>query len=215
MPINTNSLELLMDEIARSAREAAHDWFSSDTQFNALYPLPIQLLARRHWTPLEVARRAARFLASDKGVRILDIGSGVGKFCLAAAHYEPGALFYGVEQRADLVEYAEAARKTLKLEQVTFIPGNLTDLNLQDFDHFYFFNAFFENLVGQDKIDEKITYSVDLYNHYTRYLYKQLKQKPVGTRFATYHSLEDEVPAGFHVVGSEMDDLLKYWVKVE
>lgn len=51
----------------------------SDTDFNELYPPEIQMLARRHWTSIHIARQAASFLAS-KDSKILDIGSGVGKF---------------------------------------------------------------------------------------------------------------------------------------
>jgi SAM-dependent methyltransferase len=204
-----------MDDKIQWVRETAGSWFISDDQFNKIYPPAIQLLAKRHWTPLKVAELAARFLATEKGDRILDIGSGAGKFCLAGGYYQPTARFYGVEQRADLVEHARNANAILELDNVTFIHRNLTDLPLTDFDHFYFFNSFFENLAGQDKIDENVEYSVDLYNYYTRYLYKQLKQKPIGTRIATYHSLEDEIPAGYHVVGTEINDLLKFWVKVE
>jgi len=76
-------------------------WFSSDAHFNHLYPSSIRLLAQRHWTPLVVARKAANFLAAESNVKILDIGSGVGKFCLAAAHYKPKAFYYGIEQRKD------------------------------------------------------------------------------------------------------------------
>ena len=61
-------------------------FFSSDNRFNTLYPEPIRLLAARHWTPLNVARRASLFLAAEHGARILDIGSGVGKFCLSASY---------------------------------------------------------------------------------------------------------------------------------
>ena len=193
----------------------AGKWFISDDQFNKIYSPEIQQLAKRHWTPLGVAALASHFLATEKGARILDIGSGAGKFCLAAAYYQPQARFYGVEQRADLIEHALDANALLELENVTFIHRNLTALPLDEFDHFYFFNSFFENLAGQDKIDDNVEYSVDLYNLYTRYLYKQLKQKPAGTRIATYHSLEDEIPAGYHVVGTELNDLLKFWVKVE
>lgn len=204
-----------MDDKVRMGREAAGNWFISDDQFNKIYVPEIQQLAKRHWTPLGVAALASRFLATEKGVRVLDIGSGVGKFCLAAGYYHPNARFYGVEQRGDLIEHARDANTLLGLDNVFFIHSNLTELPLNDFDHFYFFNAFFENLAGQDKIDDNVKYSVDLYNLYTRYLYKQLKQRPVGTRIATYHSLEDEIPAGYHVVGSEINDLLKFWVKVE
>lgn len=188
--------------------------FSSDVEFNELYPLSIQTLAKRHWTPLSVARKAARFLAAENNARILDIGSGVGKFCMAAAYYEPKSFFYGVEQRRSLVNRAESVNEILQLENVSFTHGNFTQLDFRNYDHFYFFNAFYENLAGTDKIDNSIDYSGELYNYYNRYLYKQLEQKPTGTRLATYHSLEDEVPRGYHIVGSERDNLLKFWIKI-
>ncbi len=193
---------------------ALENWFYSDQQFNGIYPLPVQNLARRHWTPLAVARKAAHFLAAEKNVRILDIGSGVGKFCLSAAHYRPMAEYVGVEQRVSLIKYAETARQILGLSNVNFIHGNFTQLNFMHYDHFYFYNSFYENLAVSDKIDNSIAYSGELYNYYTRYLFKQLEQKPPGTRLASFYSLEDEVPKDYHVVGSEMDNLLKFWIKI-
>lgn len=189
-------------------------WFSSDFQFNQLYSSSIQTLAQRHWTPLGVARKAANFLAAESNVRILDIGSGVGKFCLAAAHYKPKAFFNGVEQRRRLVDYGEAAKEILNLENVSFMNGNFTQIDFRNYDHFYFYNSFYENITGTDKIDNSIDYSLELYNYYNRYLYKQLEQKPPGTRLASFHSLEDEIPQGYHIVGSEMNDLLKFWIKI-
>lgn len=190
-------------------------WFSSDEQFNELYPLPIQELAQRHWTPLSVARKAAGFLSAEKNVRILDIGSGIGKFCLAAAYYKPNAFYSGVEQRKNLISHAESARDILRFENISFIHGNFTQLDFRNYDHFYFYNSFYENLAGTDKIDESIDYSRELYNYYNRYLYKQLEQKPAGTRLATFHSLEDEIPPGYYIVGTEMNKLLKFWIKVD
>lgn len=188
--------------------------FSSDKQFNQLYPLSVQVLALRHWTSLIVARKAANFLAAENNVRILDIGSGVGKFCLGAAYYKPKAFYYGIEQRRNLVHHAETAREILHIENVSFIHGNFTQLDFKNYDHFYFYNAFYENLAGTDKIDDSIDYTCELYNYYNRYLYKQLEQKPAGTRLATFHSLEGEVPQSYHVVGSEFDNLLKFWIKI-
>lgn len=189
-------------------------WFNSDEQFNQIYPLSIQMLSRRHWTPLSVARKAANFLAAENNVRILDIGSGVGKFCLSAAYYKPKALYYGVEQRESLISHAEIAGEMLHIQNASFIHGNFTQLDFKNFDHFYFYNAFYENLSGTDKIDDSIDYSGELYNYYNRYLFKQLEQKPGGTRLATFHSLEDEIPRSYHEVGSEFDNLLKFWIKV-
>ncbi|MBS1666404.1 MAG: methyltransferase domain-containing protein [Bacteroidetes bacterium] len=195
-------------------RNHTERWFSSDAQFNQLYPASIQLLAQRHWTPLVVARRAAHFLAAEGNVRILDIGSGVGKFCLAAARYEPNASYYGIEQRKHLINHAEAAKQALGYENVFFMNGNFTQIDFRKYDHFYFYNSFYENITGTNKIDDSIDYSPELYNYYNRYLFKQLEQKPAGTRLAAFHSLEDEMPPGYHIVGSEMNELLKFWIKI-
>jgi SAM-dependent methyltransferase len=192
----------------------AAEWFDSDPEFDQLYPLSIQALARRHWTPLGIARKASGFLAADNNVRILDIGSGAGKFCLAAAYYKPGAFYYGVEQRKNLLSHAETAREILRFGNVSFIHGNFTQLDFRNYDHFYFYNSFYENLAGTDKIDDSIDYSGELYNYYNRYLYKQLEKKPAGTKLVTFHSLGDEMPQNYHVVGAEVNNLLKYWIKV-
>jgi SAM-dependent methyltransferase len=190
------------------------NWFDHDIRFNQLYPSSIQLLARHHWTPLVIARKAASFLASENEARILDIGSGVGKFCLAAAFHKPHAFFTGIEQRENLVHHANAANEILHLENALFIHGNFTQIDFRHYDHFYFYNAFYENLAGTDKIDECIEYSGELYNYYNRYLFRQLEQKPPGTRLASFHSLGDEIPPGYHAVGVEMEGLLKFWIKI-
>jgi hypothetical protein len=192
----------------------ADKWFNSDAQFHHLYPRSVQELANRHWTPLCVVQKAATFLAAEHGARVLDIGSGSGKFCLAGAYYRPNAFYYGVEQRKQLVADAEIARKIIGFENVSFIHGNFTQLNVKHYDHFYFFNSFYENLVWTDKIDDSIAYSEELYNYYNRYLRKQLEQMPAGTKLATFHGMEDEIPASFQQVASEMDDHLKFWIKI-
>jgi len=189
-------------------------WFSSDEQFDELYPLRVQSLTSFHWTPLHIARKAAHYLAADYNARVLDIGSGVGKFCLAAAYYKPKAFYYGVEQRKSLVRYAEIANDVLLFQNVSFFNGNFTVLDFRNYDHFYFYNSFYENLIGADRIDNSILYSAELYNYYNRYLYKQLERKPIGTKIATFHSLEDEIPPCYRSEASEFDNLLKFWIKV-
>jgi SAM-dependent methyltransferase len=188
-------------------------WFSSDNEFDQIYPLSIQALANRHWTPLAVARKAASFLVAKTGSRILDIGSGVGKFCLAAAYYKPKAYYCGIEQRRSLINHAESIREILDFENVVFTHGNFTQLDFKNFDHFYFYNSFYENLTGTDKIDDSIDYSSELYNYYNCYLHNELDQKPAGTRLVTFHSLEYEIPKNYHEVGAEFDNLLKFWIK--
>ncbi len=190
------------------------NWLNTDRDFNQLYPVRKRILADRHWTPVDIAKKAADFLAAENNVRILDIGSGVGKFCLTAAFHKPKAFFCGVEQRASLINAAEIANQSLGLKNVSFIHANFTQVDFSKYDHFYFYNSFYENVADTEKIDESIDCSNELYNFYNSILLKLLEQKPVGTRLATYYSLEDEVPEGYLVVGSDFDNLLKYWIKV-
>ncbi|WP_291924715.1 class I SAM-dependent methyltransferase [Chitinophaga sp.] len=188
-------------------------WYVNDAAFDWLYPERIQQLSKRHWTPMEVAKKSARFLASGSGRRILDIGSGVGKFCLIGGHQFPDATFYGVEQRKELYHYAQAAKALTTAPNVEFICGNFTQIDFADFDHFYFYNSFFENLVDEGQIDKEMEYSTSLYNYYSRYMFKGLESKPSGTRLVTFHSLEDEIPPSYQVVDATVDLLLKMWVK--
>src|ERR1700712_4697182 len=92
----------------------AADSFTSDEEFHQLYTPEIQYLANRHWTPLNVAKRACAFLATESNARILDIGSGAGKFCLSGAFYHPNAFFSGIEQRQKLVETANHVKGLLE-----------------------------------------------------------------------------------------------------
>lgn len=188
-------------------------WYLTDASFDWLFPERIQQMSKRHWTPVGTAKSAAAFLASEEGGKILDIGSGVGKFTLIGAHYYPGSIFYGVEQRSELHHYALAAKEYTKTDNSAFIEGNFTQVNLADYDHFYFYNAFFENLDPGNSMDQQIDYSISLYRYYSRYLYRELDNRPAGTRLVTFHSLQDEVPSGYQLINASEDSLLKMWMK--
>jgi hypothetical protein len=187
---------------------------TSDEDFDNLYPKRIRQLSGKHWTPVQVAILAAGFLAEQPGSRILDIGSGIGKFCLAAAQSCPDSHFSGVEQRKNLVRLSEAARRSTGIENVTFIHGNFAQLDLNKFDHFYFYNSFYENLVDDEfHIDESIEYSLSLYEYYTHYLFKALEIRPSGTKLVTFHSFREVVPPCYKLIESLHNTLLKCWIK--
>jgi len=186
--------------------------FEEDAVFDDLYPVHIQNLSQLHWTPLNIAKQAAAFLA-ESNAKILDIGSGVGKFCIIAGYYNPQARFYGIEQRRELTLVAELAKKELNLSNIDFIHGNLTDLNFEAYDHFYFFNSFYENLKPENGIDQKIKTTKELYNYYTRFLFQQLDQKPSGTKLVTYHGARKQIPQSYQLVENSCHYALKFWIK--
>lgn len=165
-----------------------------------------------HWTPVDVAKKAAYFLAVPHA-RVLDIGSGVGKFCITAGAHFPKTQFIGVEQRKALCKYAEMAKNEMKLDNVSFIYGNLTDLDYNDYDHFYFYNAFYENIEPGSRIDYAVRTSFELYERYSRFVYAMLDAKKPGTRLVTYHARETQVPASYALVDNSYSKVLKMWIK--
>lgn len=190
------------------------DCFSSDEKFNQLYSTEISALASRHWTPLSVAKEAAAFLAVGVNARILDIGSGVGKFCMIGAQFHPSAIFTGIEQREPLTQIAQLVSDKLSLTNTQFLTGNFTDIDFTQYQHFYFYNAFYENLIDNDAIDQTVVQRPELFNLYNRKLYKQLNKLPAGTRIATFHSSENEMPRTYQVVGVGSNEELKFWIKL-
>jgi len=199
---------LLICELSRM------DPFSSDTAFDALYPAHISQLASRHWTPLSVAKEAATFLAVGDSPRILDIGSGVGKFCLVGAHFFPSAFFAGVEHRGSLHAIATKLSIKLGLSNTAFFEGDFSNIDFSAYQHFYFYNSFYEHLELSDLIDDSVPISNELFHAYNRNLYKALKKMPSGTRIATFHSTENEMPTSYEVVGIGSNEDLKFWIKL-
>src|SRR5690606_37337144 len=166
--------------------------------FNTLYPSRIKKLSKRHWTPVEVAKLAADYLAERPGKKVLDIGSGAGKFCLIGAASTKG-LFYGVEQRESLVKLSQKIARTHHVHNVEFIHSNITQIYFSAYDAFYFYNSFYENIECLLAIDTTIHLEEKLYFKYSEYVKDQLKKTPIGTRLVTYWSVYTEKIGRAHV----------------
>ncbi len=185
----------------------------SDEDFNLIYPEKIREIAYNQWTPLDVSRLAAKFLAEKPNARVLDIGSGVGKFCMVGASCTNG-LFTGVEQRDYLVEMSNKISARYGLANAKYIHSNIMDIPFVDYDSFYFFNAFYENIDRAAVIDNTVERGFNFYNMYTRYVSGQLAKKQIGTRLATYWSPLNEIPDSYELKFSAFEEKLNCWEKV-
>jgi len=186
--------------------------FKKDISFDHLYPEHIKRLSQLHWTPVDIAKKAAFFLAVPNS-KVLDIGSGVGKFCITAAAHFPQTQFIGIEQRKELFHYAEIAKEEIILDNVSFIHGNLTNLNYADYDHFYFYNSFYENIEPGSRIDYAVRTSFELYERYSRFVYAMLDAKKTGTRLVTYHAREIQIPISYTLIDNSYNKQLKMWIR--
>jgi SAM-dependent methyltransferase len=208
--------------VRRGARleRIAHDLRTgrrvTDFRFDHVYTAPIQKLSDRHWTPVEVAVRAAEFLVTDSGTRVLDVGSGVGKFCIVGALASPG-LFVGVEQRPHLAEIARQAARELHASNSSFIQGNMADLDWAPFDAFYLFNPFYESQMDSIRIDDTVSHGPGQFERYVETVRSKLRMARTGTRVATYHGFGGELPPGFQQIFREAigTSQLQVWVKMK
>ena len=182
-----------------------------DEKFDQIYPAPIRKLSSIFWTPVAVAAEAAKLLVPSPGVRVLDLGCGPGKFCLIAASLTDGR-FTGVEQRLELITAARAAAAQLQLPEIEFLHGNVMDIAFAEYDAFYIFNPFEENMHGH-RIDSAIPLSPALFKKYTRHVAEQLGARPLGTRVVTYAGYADDIPACYDCELALFDDNLKLWIK--
>lgn len=182
-----------------------------DSTFDAIYPEWAKKLADRHWTPIEIARIAARYLADKPQKKILDIGSGAGKFCLVGASLTQG-VFYGVEQRESLVRLSKEIAEEHRIGNVEFIHSNINEISFSHYEAFYFYNSFFENLDGSCPIDKTVHREEELYYSYSSYVRKQLDSAPAGTKLVTFWSNRDEIPDSFDLDFSH-SGVLHFWKK--
>lgn len=184
-----------------------------DSTFNMLYSTRIRRLSERHWTPVAIAKIAADYLVNKPNKKVLDIGAGVGKFCFVGASSTKG-IFYGVEQRESLTKLSKKIAEKHQIENVEFIHSNITDISFSDYDAFYFYNSFFENIDTSCPIDKIIVPKTELYLSYSNYVREQLAKTPKYTRLVTFWSKWEEIPESFDLEYSACDGILNFWRKM-
>ncbi len=189
-----------------------------DEVFDEHLPREMQVQSSVHFTPVSVARHAARLLAPDPGIRVLDVGAGPGKFCLVAASEVPACTFVGVELRPHLVRIARRLAARMSVPNVTFLDGDALELDWSEYDAFYFYNPFAEQLRGKTlALDSKLELLPSNFLRYVTATRERLARARAGTRVVTYHSFGSPAPHGYDLVESHPagTDRLELWIKTD
>lgn len=180
--------------------------FVTDLRFDmAVYPPEIVELSAVHWTRVYIAAMAARMLVQDESARVLDVGSGCGKFCIVGALTTPGQ-FTGVELRRDLHELAVGAAQILEAD-VTFENRDMEAMDWSLFNAFYFYNPFYDALNrSEDGLD---------FLRQVETVKERLRKCRKGTRVVTHHGFGGDMPGDYkrverHLVSAA---ILELWVK--
>ncbi len=184
----------------------------TDEKFTGLLPVYLQKASRTYFTPVHIARIAAHWLTEGGKHKVLDIGAGVGKFCIVGAAYTGGS-FYGVEYRPSLARIANDLIRRFEVNNAIILNKNVIEIDFSMYDAFYFFNPFYENMVWPRRLNNEVKLSASLYSLFAEYTESQLENTRKGTRLVTYHGNNFEVPSSFSKVKETENGLLKLWMK--
>ncbi len=186
----------------------------TDKIFNSLLSPRGKRYSHRHWTPVGVANRAATLLTNQKACRILDVGSGLGKFCIVGALTTP-ARFVGVERREWLVSEAKETSKRLGIKRVQFKHGDMAEIDWSLFDGVYLYNPFYENIEDTVRIDASIPLGKSCYRDYVTTAKEKLGTLRKGARVVTHHGFGGRMPSEFIRTAREPwgEDFLDLWIK--
>jgi hypothetical protein len=169
-----------------------------------------------HWTPLAVTLQAARWLRESGVERVVDIGSGAGKFCVAAA-LATGCTFVGVEQRASLVEAArELAIRFGVADRVEFVHTTLALGAVPAGDTYYLFNPFGENLLRpMHRLGEDVELGEERYRRDVALMEDIFANFAPGTLVIKYNGFGGRMPRTYEQIRvyRSLPSVLRMWRK--
>lgn len=188
-----------------------HDW-----DFDRWMDGDLQMVSRRYWSPLAVAAQAADWFAALGIETVVDIGSGAGKFCVAAA-LGGGCRYLGLEQRPRLVRAARELAAAFGVDdRVRFENASFGDIVTPSADVYYLFNPFGENLFDPDEqLDTDVVLNTRRYAEDISAVEELLRAAPVGTYLLTYNGFGGRVPTSYTAVRTDrtLPCLLRMWRK--
>jgi len=169
-----------------------------DHAFDELVPAELRHLSQVHWTPIAIAARAVTLLCPWRKTRVLDVGSGIGKFCTVGALSELG-LWFGVEQHESLVHVAERIARRLGVGgRTVFLHDDAFAVDWSEFDALYLYNPFEHSLAAPGLSSTTVESEIQAAR-----VHERLSTLRPGTRVVTLHGFGAAMPPSFSLVYHE------------
>lgn len=206
--------ELRMSSKQAVARSLRAGLSVEDFTFDQVYPTALQSVSPQFWTSVKTAIAAAESLRDLDCRSVLDIGSGVGKFCIISSLVLDRRTT-GVEHRAYLVDAAKRAAVDYGAD-VECLSGRFENLDPERFDAFYLFNPFAENVFDPEEwLDDAVELSEARWSHDLAVAEHWLDHAPQGTALITYNGFGGRIPGTFSLQRGLLTsgNWLRVWTK--
>jgi SAM-dependent methyltransferase len=189
---------------------------TDDDAFDRFLPLELRDVSALYWTPLRAVRQAAAWLREIQVRTVVDIGSGAGKFCVAAALLTRCRLA-GLEKRAALVEAARDLAAIFEVEdRVAFVTGDLGATAAPAGEAYYFFNPFGEYSFYSTRFAEpRAAFAAEAFARDVAAATACLSGAPAGTFVITLNGIGGRVPDEYVQldVARHLPGTLRLWRK--
>jgi SAM-dependent methyltransferase len=185
-----------------------------DAVFDRVYPEAIQRVSSRFWTPVNAGLIAAGWLNALGCRSVLDVGAGAGKFCIVVS-LALDRTVVGIEQRAHLVEAARSAAVAYGAP-VHAVHGTIEAVDPRDFEGFYLFNPFQENVFDEDsQLDAEVELSEARWFRDLARVESWLDAAKEGTAVITYNGFGGRIPASYRLRRTALvgGSWLRLWTK--
>lgn len=201
------------DAIAKAMRTGAPP---PDAAFDRHMPASTRSASGKYWTQLVVAHRAAQWFDELRVGSVVDVGSGAGKFCVAAA-LAGSSRFTGLEHRPHLVAAARELARTFGVEdRVSFVDDVLGEGPVPAADAYYLYNPFGENLFWKgERLDDEVELSEQRFARDVAAAEQLFESAPIGTLVLTYNGFGGRMPLDYEQarVDRTMPNMLRLWCK--
>ena len=145
-------------------------------------------------------KRASEWLDSLGIRRVVDIGAGAGKFCVAGALFS-GCRFIGLEHRPSRVESARTLARLFGVDdRVGFVCGALGQGPTPAGDAYYLFNPFDDAPGDMDEEEAAVRRRTAQHEPAVAIAEALLRRAPRGTCVLTYNGFGGRVPESYRLI---------------
>jgi hypothetical protein len=190
------SLGTLERPVAQVVKMLAMEGPLRDHGFDRLLPMRLRAASDRFWTPLDAIKRAATWFDQERITSVVDIGSGVGKFCVAGA-LASSCSFIGIEQRSSLATVARNLARIFAVDdRVSIIDGRFGEIETPAADCYYLYNPFEENLFSAgEALDNDVELTAERFRNDLRCFRALVASLPIGAYILSYNGIAGHMPA--------------------